>query len=82
MNLSYDLSSPEEGSFLSSEPVYKSEITVKRDYGTIRRAELPAKDEPITFGVHSEVADHYGVDTDEEPPHATTLDYLVSAAAG
>lgn len=67
---------------MSDDTVYESEITVTRDYGTIRRAELPAEDEPVTFGVHSEVADHYGVDTDEEPPHATTLDYLVSAAAG
>lgn len=62
--------------------VYESTIRVEREYGTIRKAHLPAEDQPVTFGVHSEVADHYGVDTDEEPPHATTLDYLVSAAAG
>lgn len=67
---------------MSNDTVYESKIKVTRDYGTIRQAELPAEDQPITFGVHSEVADHYGVDTDEETPHATTLDYLVSAAAG
>lgn len=61
---------------------YESKITVERKYGTIREASLPAEDEPVTFGVHSEVAEHYGVDTTEEPPHATTLDYVVSAAAG
>jgi hypothetical protein len=34
------------------------------------------------FGVHSEVAGHYGVTPDASPPHATTLDYVVAAAAG
>lgn len=67
---------------MSGDVVYESKIKVNREYGTIRTANLPAKDDPITFGVHSEIADHYGVDTEDEPPHATTLDYLVSAAAG
>jgi hypothetical protein len=30
--------------------------------------------------VHSEVAEHYGVDLKVHEPHATTLDYLVAAA--
>jgi uncharacterized OsmC-like protein len=34
------------------------------------------------FGVHSEVAEHYGVDPDVHEPQATTLDYVVAAAAG
>jgi len=67
---------------MEDDVVYESEITVKRKYGTIREAELPAEDDPVTFGVHSEIADHYGVDTEDEAPHATTIDYLVSAAAG
>ncbi len=45
-------------------------------------AHLPAEDEPVVFGVHSEVAEHYGVRPDEYPPHATTLDYVVAAAGG
>jgi hypothetical protein len=32
--------------------------------------------------VHSEIAEHYGVDPQEYPPNATTLDYVVAAAAG
>lgn len=67
---------------MSDDVVYESNITVEREYGTIRTAHLPAEDEPVTFGVHSEIAEHYGVDTSEEDPHATTIDYLVSAAAG
>ena len=62
--------------------VYRSEVTVERIDGPIRRAHLPARTEPITFGVHSEVAEHYGIDPDRYPPDATTLDYVVAAAAG
>lgn len=67
---------------MSNDLAYESNVKVERNHGTIRTAYLPAEDDPITFGVHSEVAEHYGVDTTEEEPHATTLDYLVSAAAG
>jgi hypothetical protein len=43
---------------------------------------LPALDQPVLFGVHDEVAEHYGVAPGEQEPHTTTLDYLVAAAAG
>jgi uncharacterized OsmC-like protein len=36
----------------------------------------------VTFGVHSEVAEHYGLSPERFPPHATTLDYVVAAAGG
>jgi len=36
----------------------------------------------VTFGVHGAVAEHYGTDPKDSEPHATTLDYLVAAAAG
>ncbi len=62
--------------------VYRSEVTIERLQGPIRRAWLPAREEPITFGVHSEVAEHYGVDPSRYPPDATTLDYVVAAAGG
>ena len=48
----------------------------------LRTATVPAEDRPVTFGVHGAVAEHYGTDPDTSPPHATTLDYLVAAAAG
>jgi len=67
---------------MSNDVVYESNVKIEREHGTIRTAYLPAEDEPVTFGVHSEIADHYGVDSSEEEPHATTIDYLVSAAAG
>jgi len=37
---------------------------------------------PVKFGVHSEIAEHYGVDPQVHEPHATTLDYVVAATAG
>ncbi len=62
--------------------VYTSHVRVERIKGPLRRAQLPAESVPILFGVHSEVAAHYGVDTQIHEPHATTLDYVVAAAAG
>jgi hypothetical protein len=34
------------------------------------------------FGVHSEVAEHYGVPPEDVEPYDTTLDYMVAAAGG
>jgi hypothetical protein len=66
-----------------SEPVvYTSECRIERIKGPLRRAYLPQDQEPVKFGVHSEVAAHYGVDPNIHEPHATTLDYVVAAAAG
>ena len=62
--------------------VYEPEMRIERIRGPIRKAWLPALDEPITFGVHGAVAEHYGVDTDAFPPDATTIDYVIAAAAG
>ena len=61
---------------------YVSKVRVELAGGKIRRAHVPAEEEPVLFGVHSEVAEHYGVSPDEEEPHATTLDYVVAAAGG
>jgi hypothetical protein len=65
-----------------SEVVYRSQVHVERVKGPIRKAYLPAEEEPIIFGVHSEVAAHYKVSPEASEPHATTLDYVVAAAAG
>jgi hypothetical protein len=48
----------------------------------LRTATVPAEEQPVTFGVHGAVAEHYGTDPTDSEPHATTLDYLVAAAAG
>lgn len=64
------------------DPVYTSKVHVVRKKGPLREAKLPGRSEPITFGVHSEVARHYKVSEDEYAPDATTLDYVVAAAGG
>lgn len=62
--------------------MYVSKISIVRKRGPLREARLPARSDPITFGVHSDVAEHYGVDPEDFPPDATTLDYVVAAAGG
>lgn len=67
---------------MSEKVVYTSRVRIERVKGPRRRAYLPVEDEPIWFGVHSEIAEHYGVDTAVHDPHAATLDYVVAATAG
>ncbi len=61
---------------------YTSKVRIERQAGPMRLAYLPAERDPVIFGVHSEVAEHYKVPPDAFPPHATTLDYVVAAAGG
>ncbi len=67
---------------MTSEVVYLSRVRIERVKGPLRRAYLPMEAEPIRFGVHSEVAQHYNVSPQVSEPHATTLDYVTAAAAG
>ncbi len=65
-----------------SDVKYVSRVEVEPVEGKVRRAYLPGEEEPVLFGVHSEVAEHYGVSPGDEEPHASTLDYVVAAAGG
>jgi hypothetical protein len=67
---------------MSTDVVYVSRVRIERVKGPYRRAYLPVEAEPVAFGVHSEIAEHYGTDMSQQDPHSTTLDYLVAAAAG
>jgi hypothetical protein len=62
--------------------VYTSSVKIERIKGPLRRAYLPQEDQPVLFGVHSEIAEHYGVDPQIHEPHAATLDYIVAATVG
>jgi hypothetical protein len=64
------------------EVVYRSEVSVERIEGPLRRARLPGEAEPIAFGVHGAVAEHYGRAPGSYEPHATTIDYVVAATSG
>lgn len=65
-----------------SKVAYVSEVRIERLKGVLRKAYLPAEEEPVIFGVHGAVAQHYGVSPAVAEPHATTLDYIVAAAGG
>ena len=43
---------------------------------------MPAESEPVLFGTHGAIAEHYGVDVNKIEPHATTIDYVVAATGG
>ncbi len=65
-----------------SHVVYRSEVVVERVEGSLRRAQVPGEREPVTFGVHGAVAQHYGRAPGSYDPHATTIDYVVAATTG
>ena len=65
-----------------SQTVYTSRVRIERKRGPLRHARLPATSEPVLFGVHSAIAEHYGVDAREHDPTATTLDYVIAATGG
>lgn len=64
--------------------VYKSRVRVEMEstQTKVRRAHLPSEREPVLFGVHDEIAEHYGIKPDVAEPHAATIDYVVAGAAG
>jgi hypothetical protein len=64
------------------EIAYRSEVRIERVKGPIRRAYLPGEKDPVIFGVHGAIAEHYKVPADAFEPRAATLDYLVAATAG
>ena len=64
------------------EVVYTAEIPLTRVRGALRLAHLPTETEPVRFGTHGPIARHYGMTGEVPDPHATTIDYVVAAAAG
>jgi hypothetical protein len=62
--------------------VYESKASIERVKGPLRRATLPGEKEPVTFGVHGAIAEHYGRAPGTYDAHATTIDYVVAATAG
>ncbi len=67
---------------MSDEVVYTSNIRIERIKGPLRRVYMPQEEDPVFFGVHSEIAKHYQVDPNVHEPHSTTLDYVVASTGG
>ena len=65
-----------------SEVAYESRVEIRRLGGPTRSATLPAESEPVLFGAHGAIAEHYGLDATKFEPHAATIDYVVAAAGG
>lgn len=61
---------------------YVSQVRIEREGGPVRRAYLPSEEEPVMYGAHGAVREHYGYPEDQFPEYATTLDHVVAAAAG
>ncbi len=66
----------------SDKVVYRSRVRIERQRGPLRLAYLPVEKDPVFFGVHSAIAEHYKVSPEAFAPHAATLDYVVAATGG
>ena len=65
-----------------AEPTYVYEGRIERGSGAIRTAHLAAEPAPVHFGVQGAIAQHYGLDPATiKEPRATTIDYVIAAAA-
>jgi uncharacterized OsmC-like protein len=62
------------------DPVYRSRVTVRSGGGPDKLVRLPGEVEEIRMGAHGVIAERLGAPADLQP-HATTLDYVVAAAA-
>ncbi len=60
--------------------VYTSRVRIERIKGPIRHAWVAPFEEPLRFGVHSEIKQFYGVEPEEQLP--ATLDHIVAAVGG
>jgi hypothetical protein len=66
-----------------SEVVYVSKSRIERKRGPLRIAHLPGEPQPVVYSVHGAIAEHYKVDPAKlKEPHASTIDYVISATAG
>jgi len=63
-----------------SDVVYTANIKIERLKGPHRHAWLPAHEGAVEFGVHSAIAEHYGVTPVREI--TTTLDYVMASTGG
>lgn len=63
-----------------SDVVYTARLRIEQDQPPLRHAHLPHRAEPVRFGVHGAVAEHYGASAEAQDP--TTLDFVIAAAAG
>ncbi len=64
------------------ELAYVSQVRVERLGGPLRAAYLPGEQEPVVYGMHGAIAEHYGAQPGQFPSHASTIDHVIGAALG
>ena len=69
-----------KGEGLMGKLVHRSRIRIEKDKGPRRRAYIEGFEDPVVFGVHSNIKRFYGVEPEEE--HPATLDYMIAAIGG
>jgi hypothetical protein len=63
-----------------SKLVHTSRIRIEKDKGPLRRAYIEGFEDPLRFGVHSNIKAFYGIEPEEELP--ATLDHIVASVGG
>lgn len=63
-----------------AEIVHTSRIRIVQDTPPVRRAFIESFEDPIYFGVHSNIAKFYGMEPEVQYP--ATLDHLIAAVGG
>ena len=63
--------------------VYTSRSRIERRQGPLRIAHLPGQSQPVIYGVHGAIAEHYKIEPATlKESHSSTIDYVISATAG
>ena len=62
--------------------VYSARVRVEARPGGLKLIHLPAEAQPVPMGMHGPIAKHYNVLDAAYTPRASTLDYVIGAAAG
>jgi hypothetical protein len=62
------------------ELVHTCKVKLIRDKGPVRRAFIEHFPEPVYYGIHTAIANFYGVQPETEYP--ATLDHMIAAIGG
>ena len=60
--------------------IHTSHIKIYKDECPVRRAHIEGSDEPVNYGIHSNIKDFYGYVS--EIVYPAPLDHIIAAAAG
>ncbi len=75
------MSSTEVAAPEKSKIVYRAQIEVEPRPGMLKLVTVPAEPEPVPMGMHGDLAKHFQLAAATYLPHASTLDYVIAAAA-